>query len=302
MASVLDARRLSTFRAVASAGSISGAARALHLSQPAVTAQIRQLEELSGQPLIQRSPQGVTLTRAGQMLLDYAVQVEELLGRALLAVSSGTEPQGPLVLGASTTIASYVLPQLVHAFRRTGQDVSVRVEVGNSEQVLGWVQDGRVPIGLIEGPLRTARIRLEPFIEDPVVLVVGADAPPELGRIRAPADLLDVPIVWREPGSGTRSTVERALKPLVGRRPPHRRDLEIGSTEGIKRAVALGLGVGFLSRWSIHLELALGRFRVLNVPGLTIARRFSWVLPAGDPSGQAARFYAFAKSVPPRLA
>jgi DNA-binding transcriptional LysR family regulator len=111
-----------------------------------------------------------------------------------------------------------------------------------------------------------------------------------------------VPIVWREPGSGTRSTVERALKPLVGRCPPHPRDLEIGSMEGIKRAVALGLGVGFLSRWSIHLERALARYRVLNVPGLSIARRFSWAVPGGDLSGQAARFYAFAKSVPPRLA
>jgi DNA-binding transcriptional LysR family regulator len=272
------------------------------LSQPAVTAQIHQLEQLCGQSLFKRSAYGVTLTEPGRKLLDYAVQVEEILANALLSVSGSGEPYGHLLIGASTTIASYVLPQLVQAFRRSGREGPARIEVGNSAQVLEWVEEERVPLGLVESPSRSVRVRLEPFVDDPLVPVVGADAAPELGRIHSPADLLHVPIIWRESGSGTRAVVERALRPLIGRRAQHRRDLEIGSIEGIKRAVALGLGVSFMSRWSIHLDLAVGRLRVLNIPGLEISRRFSWALPSTDLSGEAARFYAFAKSVPPRLA
>ena len=257
--SQLDPRRLATFAAVARAGSLSTASRILHLSQPAITAQIQQLEEQCGYPLFVRTARGVHLTERGRVLSSYAARIETLLVEAENAVGEEPARQGPLVLGASTTIASYVLVPLLASFRRAVADVAIRVEVGNTADVLAWVADERVPLGLVEGHSRAARLHLEHFLDDELVPVVASDAAPELRRLHRAADLQHVPIARRESGSGSRAVVERALKRQLGRRRPHERDVQLGSTEAIKAAVLLGLGVGFLSRWSIQAETRSGR-------------------------------------------
>src|SRR5262245_38162269 len=136
MAAPLDARLLSTLRAVAAAGRISAAAKILHLSQPAVTAQIRKLEEQCGKPLLVRSARGVTPTEAGRLLLGYADRVEALLDEAADALAAPRAGARELSLGASTTVASYVLPRLLAEFARSAGEVAIRVEVGNTEEVL----------------------------------------------------------------------------------------------------------------------------------------------------------------------
>jgi DNA-binding transcriptional LysR family regulator len=112
-----------------------------------------------------------------------------------------------------------------------------------------------------------------------------------VGRL---SDLARVPLVWREPGSGTRAVVERGLKRAGSGRRARPGDLQLGSTEAIKTAVALGAGLGFLSRFSIRRELATGALKTLSIPALRIERVFSWVLPGGDLSGLPGRFKRFA--------
>jgi DNA-binding transcriptional LysR family regulator len=163
------------------------------------------------------------------------------------------------------------------------------------------VADERVPLGLVEGHSRAARLHLEHFLDDELVPVVASDAAPELRRLHRAADLQHVPIVWRESGSGSRAVVERALKRQLGRRRPHERDVQLGSTEAIKAAVLLGLGVGFLSRWSIQAETRSGRFTILELRDLRVQRSFSWALRAANVSGQAGRFYRHACHAPPVL-
>lgn len=291
----LDSRRLATFRAVAEAGQITLAAQRLHLSQPAVTAQVQQLEAAVGQALLERRARGVVPTEAGRRLLEYAVRVERLLEEAEAAVAGRRVARGPLVLGASTTVANYVLPPLLAAFSRTEGGVAVRLEVGNTAEVLARVEAGEIPLGLTEGPSRAPRARLAPFLPDELVPVIAPEAPPELARLRRPEELLDVPIAWREPGSGTRQVIERALRKVIGKRPPHPRDLQLGSTEAIKGVVRTGLAVGFVSRVSVREELASGRLRIAELRGLRIERHFSWVLPGRELSATAARFHAFAE-------
>ncbi|WP_407653769.1 LysR substrate-binding domain-containing protein [Archangium lipolyticum] len=286
---------------MATTGQVSAASRLLHLSQPAVTAQVRQLERECGQPLLVRTARGVRLNDAGRALLEYAQRIHQLLDEAALAVSVEEEPGGELVLAASTTVASYVVPELLASFLRSHRSVQARVEVGNTTQVLAWVGEGRAPLGLVEGHARAALIRLERYLDDELVPVVSSRAPAELLRVRSVEALRAVPLLWREPGSGTRAVMERALRKAGVRRGLQAGDLQLGDNEAIKGAVRLGLGVGFLSRWSIQDELALGRLRVLPVPGLSVERAFSWVLPVDEPSGLAGRFLRHARAAPPAL-
>ena len=294
MTSALDPRLLATLRAVASAGTISAAAKILRLSQPAVTAQVRKLEEQCGAPLLVRSARGVVPTEIGQRLIGYADRVEALLDEAAEARAAPPAEARVLTLSASTTIASYVLPSLLAAFVKSTGPLAIHVDVGNTEEVLERVRSGAAPLGLVEGHTRAARVRLERFLDDELVAVVASDAGPELTQIRRAADLRRAPIIWREPGSGTRAVVERALKNAVGSRPPHDRDVQIGGTEAIKGAALAGLGVAFLSRWSISAELTLGRLRILPLRDLAIPRAFSWALPPGGATGMAKRFQRFA--------
>jgi DNA-binding transcriptional LysR family regulator len=291
-----DPALLPTFLAVLDAGRISAAARSLHLSQPAVTAQIRRLEDALGAALFVRSAQGVEPTEAGVRLAGHARAIRRALDEAAADVAGTPETGAPLVVAASTTVAAHVLPPLLARFRAAHRGIALQVMVGNTEQVVDEVRAGRVPLGLVEGHARAAGVRLEPYLDDEIIPVVGADAP---FRVRRLADLDAVPMLWREPGSGTRAVVERALREAgVRRRSARDLDVVLGSTEAILGGVAAGLGVAFVSRWSVRPHLAAGLVR--PVPGieLVVRRTFRWALPAGSLSGVAARFHAFACRAP----
>jgi DNA-binding transcriptional LysR family regulator len=294
----LDPRRLETFRVVAQAGQVSGAARSLNLSQPAVTAQIRQLEADIGRPLFTRHASGVKLTDTGRLLLDYARRVHQLLEEAGDQVRSKQPAWGGLRLGASTTTAAYVLPEVFRGFLASHQPSPLALEVGNTDEVLAWLREGRVPLALVEGLTRAPGLSLQPYLRDELVAVRAVRAPQSLAGVRTAADLAAVPLIWREPGSGTRVVVERALRKI---RAPRDSDLVVGDTEAIKSCVLLGLGIGFLSRWSIQREVARGGLAVIPLPDLSILRTFSWAQAGGGLAGQTATFLRWARANPPVL-
>ncbi|MFO0582132.1 MAG: LysR family transcriptional regulator [Anaeromyxobacter sp.] len=286
----LDSRRLETFRVVAQVGRISAAAKVLHLSQPAVTAQIRQLEEECGAPLFVRSPTGVVLNDAGQRLLEYAQKVDHLLHEAAYAVHEGDRPGEQLVLAASQTTAASVVPRFVAAFRARRPGLGVRVDVGNTTEVLHWLSTGAVPLGVVEGLPRAAGARLEPFLEDELIPVASTGAPREVLALESAEDLGEVPVVWREVGSGSRAVVERALEKAGLKRKAHPGDLALGSNDAVRAAVLMGLGLGFMSKWTIQTELEAGRLRHVPLPDLRVVRSFAWALPAGEVGGIAGQF------------
>lgn len=300
MADLLDSRRLETFRAVALAGRISEAARRLNLSQPAVTAQIRQLEEAANRPLFTRHPHGVQLTPAGRALLETANRLHDLLEEAGSRLAAPGLPAGPLQLCASTTLAAYVLPALLAAFQRAEHPDSLTLEAGNTEQVLAWVREGRFPLGLVEGPRRAPGLRLELFLADELLPVRAVKGPAALRRVRGIAELAAVPILRRESGSGTRAVVDAALKKADPGLAHRESDPVLGHTEAIKAAALEGLGIAFLSPWSIRGELRRRELEILSLPGLRIPRAFSWVRPSGGLRGMAARFHRFAMEHPPK--
>ncbi len=288
----LDPTLLPTFLAVLECGRISAAAKTVHLSQPAVTAQVRKLEDAVGAALFVRSVHGVTPTEAGLRLVKYALSVRRLLDEAMVEVAGAEVQTGPLVIAASTTIAAHVLPPILAQFRAAHRDVPLRVHVGNTDDVVAEVRAGRVPLGLVEGHARAPAVRLEPFVDDEIVAIMGRDAP---FRVRHARDLDGVPLLWREAGSGTRAVVERALRKAGVRRSAVRDlDVELGSTEAIVGGAVAGLGVAFVSRWSIRAHVTAGLIRVLPGLDLVVRRTFYWALPTGSLTGTAARFHAFA--------
>ena len=294
----IDPRKLETFRVVAQSRKVSTAAKLLHLSQPAVTAQVRALEEECGRTLLLRSSRGVTPTDWGLRLLEVAKGVHGMLGE--LETEMGGEPalEEEVVVGASMNAAAYVVPPLVAGYRALHGRVRVRVQVSNTARVLEWVADGRVGLGLVEARQRSPRAHLERYLEDEVVAVASPSAR-DLCRVSKVADLAAVPVLLREPGSHTRALVEEAIAGATGARSARRPDLVFGSNSSIKMAAVNGLGVAFVSRWSVQLEVGAGTLKILPLRDLRIARAFSWATPSREVAGGAGRFLSWARKNPP---
>lgn len=295
--------RLKVFRTVAEKVSFRKAAEALHLSQPAVSQHIRALEEEAGVRLFDRARgdghgSQISLTEAGRILLGYAESAAEIVAeaqRALMALND--EVVGELRLGASTTVAQYVLPRILGAFLKQYPQVKLSLVSGNTEHIVEAVAEEQVELGIIEGPAMRRDVKTQRMMQDEMVLIVSPNhswAGRKLQPI-APAELEKVPLLLREKGSGSRRVVEQALKK---RRLPLRSlriAMELDSTEAIISGVEAELGVGFVSRCAVNKVLRLGSVQIVPVEGLEILRDFSFVWLVGtEATGTSAAFQRFA--------
>ncbi len=214
--------RLKVFRTVADNLNFRQAAEALYLTQPAVTLQIKALEEELGVPLFDRTENRVALTEAGRILLKHAKKVEALTAAARqeLARLVGEE-EGDLFAGASTTISQYLLPKLIGQFRISNPKIRLSLLGANTEKIVRGVLDGTLAIGLIEGPSLHRDVAEEPFVADEIVVVVPSTHE-WVGQQVEVQQLYKAPLILREKGSGTRRVVEAALKKLWNLIPPRR--------------------------------------------------------------------------------
>lgn len=292
----LENFRLVVFRSVAEQLSFRKAAEQLFLTQPAVSLQIKALEEDLGIQLFDRTGKQIALTPAGSLLMRYATQVRELLSEAdqKIAALCG-DHAGNLALGASTTIAQYVLPSILGDFRRQHPRAAFTLVSGNTEEIVDAVERKSAALGLIEGPAHSRDLKTEPFLFDELVLIVPA-AHEWFDRSTIPApEIAGYPLLLRERGSGTRQVVETALESRGIRRRALNVPLELDSTESIKSAVEAGLGCGFVSRWALAKDSRLGAsFGIVNLEGLRIERQFLIATLAGSQlHGLASEFRRF---------
>jgi len=289
----LENFRLKVFRTVAEQLNFRKAAEHLFLTQPAVTLQIKALEDDLGVRLFDRAANSVALTPQGTLLLGYATKIATLVSEAEqeLGAEDG-KVSGELSLGVSTTIAQYVLPRLLGAFLDEHPRVQFSLHSGNTDEVVHLLLESKLSIGLIEGPARDRGIRTEHFMQDELVLVT----PRAFESNRLSRDqLLASSLLMREHGSGSRHVVETALEKAGLRLKTFKKVMDLDSTETIKSAVEAGLGIGFVSRWAISKELELGALKIAEVTGLRIVRHFSLVSRTGPkPQGPAGAFRAFA--------
>ncbi|MDR3741697.1 MAG: selenium metabolism-associated LysR family transcriptional regulator [Terracidiphilus sp.] len=289
----LENFRLVVFRAVAEHLNFRRAAEELYLTQPAVSLQVKALEEELGEQLFDRTGAKVALTAAGKRLLGYARRAAALAEEAEEEVTAlGGDQAGTLALGASTTIAQYVLPRLLAEFLRRHSRVQATVTSGNTEHVVDALVRQEIALGLIEGPAHSRDVKTEAFLEDELVLIVpGAHEWAERATVRA-EELATAPLLMRERGSGTRQVLEQALEKCGIKRRALRVAMELDSTEAIKTAVEAGLGVGFVSQWALARDLRPGRgLRVVEIEGLRVKRNFLMVrAAAGQSHGLAEEF------------
>jgi DNA-binding transcriptional LysR family regulator len=292
----LDNFRLVVFSTVAEQRSFRKAAEELYLTQPAVSLQIKALEEDIGVQLFDRTGTQIALTEAGKILLGYFQQSNALFVQAEQEIGalSGNHA-GQFALGASTTIAQYVLPRLLGEYCRKNPRVHPTLISGNTEHIVEAVERQTIELGFIEGPARSREVKSEPFLEDELVLIAStAHEWAERASVSV-VDLCSAPLLMRERGSGTRRVIEMALERQGIKRNSMRIVMELDSTEAIKSAVEAGLGVGFVSRCAIAKDLRLGtNFKIVSVEGLQIKREFLVTYIRGPgPQGLAHQFHRF---------
>lgn len=270
-------RRLQVFHTVAGVSSFTRAAELLHMTQPAVTHQIRQLEQELDTRLFDRANNRISLTAAGERVLGYASRIMALYGEMDEAVKAMTGDRSGLVtFGASTTVAEYMLPGLLGEFRRRFPAVRIRLRVANTEAVVALVADNTIDLGVVEGEVDNRALVVEACRDDELVAIMAPGHPlAALGAVPATA-LAGHAFVLREGGSGTRSVIARWLEGQGTSEDALDAPFELGSTEAIKGAVQAGVGVSIVSRTAIVNELELGRL-VARPLEPRLARQFYFV-------------------------
>lgn len=268
-------RQLRVFAEVARRLSFVRAAEALHLTPPAVTMQIKELEAAVELPLFDRQGRSVSLTTAGEYLLVYAKRMLATIKEAEDAMARLRRVEtGVLNIGLVST-AKYFVPRLLARFREEHPGVEVRLAVsGNREQLVALLHGGEVDMAVMGRPPREMATRAEPLAAHPLVFV-APPGHPLLARDRVgSAALEDPPFIVREPGSGTRKAMEDFF---AEQRVTPRITMEMSSNETIKQAVMAGMGVSFLSLHTIGLEVRSGLLGVVDVEGTPIMKTWNLV-------------------------
>ncbi len=251
-------RRLQVFTTVARLLSFTKAAETLYMTQPAVTFQIRQLEEHFNTRLFDRTHNRITLTEVGQRVKEYADKIIILYKEMDNEVRTLTgDVQGPLIVGASTTIGEYFIPGVVGAYQSAFRDVKVRLHVANTNGIIHMVENNQIDIGIVEGPVNNKNLVTDVIWDDELVVVCSVDHPLTRQQCVSAADLLDYPFIGREEGSGTREVMENYLVSQDLNSAQLNIIMEFGSPESIKNVVAAGLGISILSIATMEKELAL---------------------------------------------
>jgi len=294
----LTIRQLQVFVSVARHLSFARAAEELHLTQPAVSMQVKELESTVGLPLFDRAGRKIALTTPGEYFLVHARKMLAALKDAAdtMARMKGVE-SGRLTIGIVST-GKYFVPRLLAAFRREHPAVELRLEVGNRQALVAQLQNNEVDLAIMGTPPRELDTRAEPFAANPLVMIASPQH--RLARLsHVPASYLsDEVFLVREQGSGTRASMEVFLKE---RRIHPAALVEMPSNETIKQAVMADMGVSFLSVHTMGLELNAGVLRVLDVDGLPIVRRWHVVNMRAkllSPAAEAFRYFILEHAQP----
>jgi len=281
----MNLNHLAIFYAVAQEGSVTLGAERLHISQPAVSKQLQELEKNLGTPLFDRLPRGVRLTEAGELLLGYARSLFglEAEAEAALAELRGLE-RGRLSIGASMTIGGYLLPDVLARFHQQYPGIDIHLEIANTKEVEQRLIEGTLDVGLTEGFLEHPELEAVVFREDEMVVIAWPDHPLlSEGPVTAER-LCQEPFLVREEGSGTRAVVERAFAERgLALRPV----MSLGNIEAIKRAVAAGVGIAMVSALTVGLEQEAGKLTVVALSDLSVHRPLHRLHLRGKHQGRA---------------
>ena len=267
------------FITVAEKKNFSKAAKALSLTQPAVSFQIQTLEQYYQTMLFDRVNRHIKLTSAGELLLEYAIHMNNLQAELEKNMQQLTgHVKGELLIGASTTIGEYILPFIVGDFKKEYPDVNVTIDIMNSEQVEKLVSNRNIDIGIMESPATNPNLEVTELLKDEMSLIVPVDHPwAAKGKITL-EELKEEPFIIREPGSGSRLVVEQAMIDADFDVETLNIVMELGNTNAIKAAVISGLGMAIISKWASKDVVKLGKVALVDIEGLNMKRSFNIVV------------------------
>ncbi len=270
-------RRLQVFHTVARLLSFTKAAENLHMTQPAVTFQVRQLEEHFNTRLFDRTHNRISLTDAGKQVYRVADKIFEHYAEMEDAVRQVTgEISGALIIGASTTIAEYMLPALLGEFKNKYPDVSVHLKVSNTDGIVGMIENNDIDLGVVEAPVSNKNLVVETCRVDPLVVIAPNDHVLSSQEGVAAKTLVEHKFITREEGSGTREVIEDYLQNQGVQINDMKITMELGSPESIKGAVESGMGISIVSKATISKEMQLKSLTAIQLDP-PLERPFSFV-------------------------
>jgi DNA-binding transcriptional LysR family regulator len=267
----MDLQQLKGFLAVAKHSSFSKASEELYRTQPAISKQIRALEESLETKLFHRLGRRIQLTDAGEILYRHAVRVFQVLNEARETISELKGLQkGHLRIAAASTVGTYMLPRALGRFKRRYPGIDISLAITNKARVLEQILEHEADLGFVGPPVQPEELQKEEYLLDELVLIVDPNHPLAHEEFVSTDQLKDDIFILREQGSGTREIMEEELarKGIV-----LKKAMELGSTEAIKQAVAANLGVSIVSKYAITLEVVMGRLCAAHVKDLNLRRQ-----------------------------
>ncbi|HVR69911.1 MAG TPA: LysR family transcriptional regulator [Vicinamibacteria bacterium] len=276
----MDVRQLEMFRAVAEEGGFTRAAQRLHVSQSAVSRQVKLLEEELGGRLLHRTGKGVALTPQGELLIKAANRIHRDLQDVAWQISETQKLQrGSLSLGGGMTVCMHVLPKLLKKFRSLYKDVDLRVTSGTSEAILRLVRNHQVDLGLLTLPVVATDLEVHPVLEEEMVVVTAPRHPLSRERAVEARSLGRYPLILFERGSNTRKVLDEFF---LEQEIPADVAMETENVEIIKAMVANGLGVSIIPFAAIARDMRSGRFGWTRIRGHRLHREAGWVYLKSD--------------------
>ena len=269
----INVHQLKIFHTVARSGSFSRAAAELLISQPSVSVQVGDLERQFGTDLFEQVGKHVRLTEAGRVLDDYAARILALIDETRVAMDEvkGLR-RGRLLLGATPTPGTYLLPALLGRFKEQYPSIEISLRLADTRRIQEMLLQRQLDLGLVGGSVSFPDLEAAVLLNDELVLVVAPSHPfATLPSVRV-ADLAGEPFILRERGSGNREAADEALHRAGVHVTPV---FEVEGAEMVKQAVAANLGLSILSRCAVELEVAAGRLRIVPIEGLRIERAIS---------------------------
>jgi len=288
--------RLQVFNTVAKRLNFTKAAGELFITQPAVTKHIQEIENHFKVKLFERNGTKIKLTPAGETLLQHTDQLFAVYRNLEFELNTFTQQRtGKLRIGASTTVAQYVLPPVLAAFHKKFNNIKVTLTINNTEQIEQALQNKNIDLGIIEGQSKKNLFKYTEFVKDELVLVANINHPLAKKDMIKPDELLEIPLLLREPGSGTLEVLAHALKPLGIKISQLQNEMELGSTESMKLYLLNSNAMAFLSVHSILKELQNKECCIIDVKGLTIERHFYFIQQHGQAEALPDLFMKFAR-------
>jgi len=288
--------RLKVFESAARNLSFTLASRELRISQPAISKHIQELESLYKVQLFVRSGTKISITREGEMLLSHTERILNAFRQLEYEMNLLTNHYtGTLRIGASSTLSQYIIPPLLASFLKKFPEMKLSVISGNSHEIEKALLEKRIDLGMIEGNSRNTNLHYSPFLRDELVAITSTQSMlAEYDEI-SPLQLKQMPLVVRENGSGSLEVIETALLSIDLKLKDLSILMQLGSTESIKLFLDNSDSIGIVSIHAVSKDLAAGRFKVIDISGLTIKRSFQFIQNQGETLNITENFIRFAK-------